>query len=377
MPSRALALIAGGVILALGLGSFFLFNFISDAKQKEILINLNQQTVYIPKGSKVADLLASLEASITHGDLLDIEEQLIAVGQGKKGTCRINGDLQDDDHVLKSGDEVRVERGINTIENTRLSQHLYARSPLSLNGRGPVYSVVQVGKNNEDRFRVGVISGKKQLEKAADGVVAPTQAKGLKYAGDKKIIALTFDDGPNPAATPAILDTLKTYQAKATFFTITHLVERNPEIAKRIIDEGSQIAMHSTGHKRHTQMWPDEIRFDLLDAEKRIEAITKVKPKWVRPPYGSVDGTSLSVLSELGLKIAMWDIDTRDWKMPGVPAIVSAANAGGVGSVILMHDGGVDRSQTVAALPQIIQFYKNQGYSFVTLDEYAAELGIK
>lgn len=378
-------LIVGVLILAI-LGALLLFGNMpektgsrakSKGKNSEITISVNQQEVQIPKGSDLAFLLASLETSVTHGSLLDIEGKFLEAGGGEAGSFNVNGDFASLDKVLKKGDSVKVIPGNDTVEQTRPSQILYGRSPLISTIKGPVYVVTERGKNNEDLYTRGVVSGKKRLEKKADGLITPTKIEGRRYiSSSKKIVALTFDDGPNAVYTPQVLDVLKAEKVKATFFTLAPLVERYPDLSKRIVEEGHQIAIHGSAHKRYAELWPDDIRYDVNDAIARVEKVTGKKSNWVRPPYGSIDGTSMTVLSEMGVNIAMWDVDTKDWKLPGFEQIAQTGGTAFEGSVVLMHDGGVDRTQTVQALPVMIQMLKSRGFTFVSMDEYGILLGL-
>jgi peptidoglycan/xylan/chitin deacetylase (PgdA/CDA1 family) len=138
-------------------------------------------------------------------------------------------------------------------------------------------------------------------------------------------------------------------------------------------DEGQLLGNHTLGHKELTKQTPAEIRRQILGGASAIKSATGVDPVWFRPPFGAVNGKVFQEVRTLKLRVAMWDIDTLDWTRPGVPRIVkNSMNHLKPGAVILMHDGGVDRSQTIAALPQIIDKLRAQGYSFVTLEELAA-----
>jgi len=188
-----------------------------------------------------------------------------------------------------------------------------------------------------------------------------------------KFAALTFDDGPWPGQTDKILDILAQRQVKATFFMLGSRAKSAPVLARRVKDEGHLVGNHTLGHKNLTKEKPAEIRRQITAGAAAIKRGTGVEPVWFRPPYGAVNGKVSQEMRALTLRVAMWDIDTRDWTNPGVPRIVrNAVKPIKPGSVILMHDGGQHREQTVAALPQIIDELRAQGYTLVTLEQLAA-----
>lgn len=182
------------------------------------------------------------------------------------------------------------------------------------------------------------------------------------------VVALTFDDGPQPVFTPQVLDVLERYGVPATFFCIGSQVQKYPEIVRRTFEEGNDIGNHTWSHPYLTTLSPDAIRWQLSSTSAVIEQATGVEPTLFRPPYGATNATVRSIAAQLGLVQAEWTIDTRDWQRPGVTTIVSTVfNEVRPGSIILLHDGGGDRSQTVQALPRIIRGLQQRGFTFTTL----------
>ena len=185
-------------------------------------------------------------------------------------------------------------------------------------------------------------------------------------AAEGKVVYLTFDDGPDPTFTPKVLDVLKENDARGTFFVVGRYVRRHPELLARAVAEGSSVQSHSNTH-------PQLIKLDdatVTDVQLRpvsilIRKATGVVPTCLRPPYGDYDARVQRLAGGLGLRIAMWDVDTLDWKNPGPQAIADRALAQvAPGAVILMHDGGADRTQTVAALRILLPRLTEQGYRF-------------
>ncbi len=190
---------------------------------------------------------------------------------------------------------------------------------------------------------------------------------------DEKIIALTFDDGPDPADTPAILDLLKQYEAKATFFVVGKRVEMYPELAKREIVEGHEIANHTYSHSYfRKRMGGEKIKNEILKAEQAIFTTTGEKPHLFRPPGGYYSENVVDASKKNGYLVVMWSWhqDTEDWNKPGVNKIVNKVlkNARN-GDIVLFHDYVEGKSQTLEALKQVLPELKERGYRFVTVSE--------
>jgi peptidoglycan-N-acetylglucosamine deacetylase len=196
----------------------------------------------------------------------------------------------------------------------------------------------------------------------AAAAVAPKPALPTKY------VVLTFDDGPDVAYTPKILDILAKYDAKATFFEIGRNVVKHPELTKRIHAAGHSVENHTWTHADLRKLSATAFRQEVSSTDQAIRAQLGSTPACLRPPYGGVNPTVRQRARALGKDLVVWTIDSRDWTKPGTTAIVKRVLAGvHSGSVILMHDGGGNRSQTVAALPTILKSLKAQGYGFRTL----------
>ncbi|SDE14957.1 polysaccharide deacetylase family sporulation protein PdaB [Paenibacillus sp. UNCCL117] len=190
---------------------------------------------------------------------------------------------------------------------------------------------------------------------------------------DEKIIALTFDDGPDEKDTPAILDLLKQYEARATFFVVGKRVEEFPELVKREVDEGHEIANHTYSHTYFRKKMPDtRIEEQLMKAEHVIENATGKKTKLFRPPGGYYSENVVRAAKKSGYLVVMWSWhqDTEDWDTPGVGKIVNKVlNNARNGDIVLFHDHVEGRTQTIEALKQILPELKARGYRFVTVSE--------
>ena len=211
---------------------------------------------------------------------------------------------------------------------------------------------------------------------ASRGRVRSTPSPGSRsfHSSSLPEIALTFDDGPNPVFTPQILHVLEHYGVKATFFCIGEQVQRYPDLLQQIQQAGDTIGVHGWDHTDLTKHSSDEIDQQLRSTSMAIQQATGTSPAFFRPPYGSTDKEVVDIASTLGLTQVLWTINTEDWQRPGVEAIVHAALTNVQnGSILLMHDGGDDRSETVEALPQVITGLQQRGFTFVTVEQLPEE----
>lgn len=189
---------------------------------------------------------------------------------------------------------------------------------------------------------------------------------------DEPVVALTFDDGPDPKYTPMILDTLQQYGAKATFFVIGRNVEANPEIARRIVREGHEIGNHTYSHPiRLAQAGSGEIVRQLERTADLVATVTGARVRLFRPPGGAYTPELIATSKGLGYEIILWSWTTNpsDAYSPGRDRIIQKVTANvAPGDIILLHDGN-NHGQTAAALPEIIRILRDKGYRFVTVGE--------
>jgi len=194
-------------------------------------------------------------------------------------------------------------------------------------------------------------------------------------AGGEHQVALTFDDGPDPQWTPKILDILKAANVKAAFFVVGANAERYPGLVRRIIDEGHEIGNHTYYHPNLSLCWPEHVRLELNATQLLIETITGRATTLFRPPYAAdtqpsqlSELTPLQIAQDLDYLVVLENIDPQDWAKPGVDVIVQRIKQQRRdGSIILLHDAGGDRSQTVQALPRILDWLHTRGDKIVSL----------
>src|SRR5436309_572440 len=191
--------------------------------------------------------------------------------------------------------------------------------------------------------------------------------------GDGEIV--TFDDGPDPRWTPKILDILKAANVKAAFFLVGVNAERYPSLVRRIVNEGHEIGNHTYYHPNLALCWPEHIRLELNATQLLLETITGRATTLFRPPYASDTGPTqlselapLKIAEDLNYLVVLENIDPQDWAKPGADIILQRIKQQRHdGSVILLHDAGGDRSQTVEALPRILDWLHTRGDTVVPL----------
>jgi cellulose synthase/poly-beta-1,6-N-acetylglucosamine synthase-like glycosyltransferase/peptidoglycan/xylan/chitin deacetylase (PgdA/CDA1 family)/spore germination protein YaaH len=251
--------------------------------------------------------------------------------------------------------------------------HLHADQTVTHVGRG---EVVSVDTSHDDGERNVILGDDGRL--SAHYTDFPTYPVLYHQgAGDKHFVTLTFDDGPNPKWTPQVLDILKARGVPAAFFILGRNAEDYPDLVRRILAEGHEIGNHTYTHANLAEMSAWRMRLELDATERLIESITGISTTLFRPPYNA-DATPTSIAElaplryaeELGYLVVLEKIDPQDWARPGAETILQRVkDQRNEGNIILLHDAGGDRSQTVAALPQIIDWLTERGDRIVSLSE--------
>lgn len=188
----------------------------------------------------------------------------------------------------------------------------------------------------------------------------------------KPVVALTFDDGPDNITTPKILNILDDYNIPATFFLVGQNIEKFPHIYEKIVRSRHQAANHSFSHVRPTAISVEKALDEFERCSTLLDNPENYGIKYIRPPYGMVTEDQLLTLKDRDFKVIGWSIDSMDWYTDDKDQIIKCVvDAIHPGAIVLMHStgGGNNREATVNALPTIIEALKNQGYSFVTIED--------
>ncbi|MER5352487.1 polysaccharide deacetylase family protein [Kitasatospora sp. NPDC002551] len=209
---------------------------------------------------------------------------------------------------------------------------------------------------------------------SAPAPAAPTPARALSAAEAKpvyeldaarQVVALTIDDGPDPRHTPTVLTLLERYGIRATFFLIGENAVEHPDLVREIAARGHHIANHTWTHPDLRSLSEGKVRDELERTSDLLHRATGKVPTWFRAPGGDWSSTALRVSAELGMRPMAWSVDPRDWARPGTGVITDRILKDvRPGAIVLNHDGGGDRSQTVAALKTYLPVLIDSGYRF-------------
>ncbi|MGW0768871.1 polysaccharide deacetylase family protein [Streptomyces sp. NPDC002676] len=185
----------------------------------------------------------------------------------------------------------------------------------------------------------------------------------LEISGRGRHMMLTFDDGPNPDYTPHILNTLAKYDVRAMFFVCGECVVDNKKLVARMADEGHVVGNHTWTHPLLTTLNRRQIRSEMARTSDAIEDAYGERPQWFRAPYGAWNRAAFQLGAEMGMEPMAWTIDSTDWMEPGTNTIVHRVESGAApGVVVLSHDAGGDRSQSVKAIREYLPYLIDSGY---------------
>ncbi|MER6098303.1 polysaccharide deacetylase family protein [Streptomyces sp. NPDC001728] len=185
----------------------------------------------------------------------------------------------------------------------------------------------------------------------------------LSLSGVGRSMVLTFDDGPDPRYTPAILETLRRHDCRAMFFVCGEMAVDNQDLLREMAADGHVVGNHSWSHPLIPKLRPSRIRDELGSTSEVVERALGAAPLWYRAPYGAWNRHSFEIGAELGMEPLAWTVDTLDWTEPGTDTIVRRALDGAApGVVVLSHDAGGNRSQSVAALRRYLPELLDAGY---------------
>ncbi|MGH9699609.1 MAG: polysaccharide deacetylase family protein [Candidatus Acidiferrales bacterium] len=213
---------------------------------------------------------------------------------------------------------------------------------------------------------------------SAWGAVSPSSqlfGPTLRRTGNPRTLALTFDDGPNPAVTPALLDLLARHNASATFFLIGQRVRSVPALAREIAARGHAIGNHTETHPALTFLSGRRITAELRRCQEAIATATDAWPRWMRPPFGFRSPMLDGIAQKCGIvSVAMWSVMARDWRPQSAAPVIRRLERSRGGDIVLLHDGDHrklegDRMHTVKALEYWLPRWRDAGIGFVTIEQ--------
>ncbi len=348
-----------------------------------IMVGGEPRTVFMR--STVGQLFNDEHPHVKPGNLVSVAGNVLAEGAGFPFTCVINGTeykyedaheqllMGDEDVVFKNGND-KLEGYTSEVTAMAPKLELSVGEGTPQKGymvqQGTVQYVKQWGRPGTHEVRHGVQSGE-----TGDGEVKePPQncvigVQNIHPDNDEKLVALTFDDGPS-YYTDSYLKILAENDVKATFCIIGEQVADGQQVIAQVANAGHLIASHTWDHQQLTTLDADQVKKELGDTAKALADVVGNPVTFLRPPYGDLDSDVWLKSGGVVTTSMYWTHDSLDWEKPGVDAIVNnATQFMSPGSVILMHDGGGDRSQDIEALPRIIAAWKEAGYRFVTVRE--------
>lgn len=329
-------------------------------------VSVNGTDFMARKRVTVWDFLSTTNNTPKYGNLLDVQKKILRVGKGNTPVIKVNGIPRSFGYYLKPNDEIQTFTGSNKTEPLA-KERRYLEKPVENYGWGSFIIIERKGKLGIKEVVMGKISKKVVREK----IIAHPIPTGISRVDirKRKVVALTFDDGPS-IYTKRVLKILDKFNVKATFFVLGRNVVKYPKYVYRIRKHGHVIGNHTFNHIYMQKASAKVIRAELKRTDQVINKYAHVKTKWVRPPGGSLRQAVVNFVVMGGKNISLWNIDTTDWKRPSPKVIRSRViSALQPGQVILMHDGGGNRENTVAALPDMIRQIKRRHYRFATLDE--------
>jgi peptidoglycan-N-acetylglucosamine deacetylase len=277
-------------------------------------------------------------------------------------------DLEAEVALAQAGDvwySQELKAGDVTTRHARV--HEPRRAPrASRRAASPGDRSVEAAEHFHGTIAQRVVETKRRL----DGILFGMESQGRLWRGNprRREMALTFDDGPNPVATPLLLSVLRRFGVHATFFVVGERAVPYPYLIKQLVADGHEVGDHTFHHPKLTTVDASTMRAELASTAEVIGPLAG-RPRWFRPPGGDYDMRVVDAAQQSGMGLAMWTVNSGDWASPAPKALVDRVLARAEpGAIVLMHDGTL---ATVRALPAIIVELRRRGYDLVTLSDLA------
>jgi peptidoglycan/xylan/chitin deacetylase (PgdA/CDA1 family) len=320
-----------------------------------ITVTVGGEPVRVTYRSTFGEAIDALDLRARPGRLLAVDGAVLDP-RARPGSIEVNGKETARRTMLVEGDAITVMDGEDVTEGTRRLVERLPRRQLA----NPMYTLAT--SEMLEITTVGRVSG----------TVASVEYRAVGKAKAPPAVALTFDDGPWPDGTRRVLDVLERMHVKATFFMVGYLIERYPEIVRRVRAAGMTIGTHSWSHPYRTplaELTPHRVETEVTAPADLLRRRFGIEPGLFRPPGGSYDADVIGVAREAGMRVVMWSIDPHDYLTSASPRRIAADVLRAVrpGSIVLLHDGGGDPAATIRALPRIIRGIRQMGLDLVTL----------
>jgi peptidoglycan/xylan/chitin deacetylase (PgdA/CDA1 family) len=327
------------------------------------IVQVNGVTLSVSANTEVSEMAEVSALLARAGSRLDVDGDVAGLGTGAPAVRQVNGRPMDDMGLLRDGAVILVRHGRAVVEGiTKTTEEIPFETVIE--GQGNIVSFIHSGSpGRRDVFR-GAESGEQAACLVMTPVIHTVYRLNETPEEGQKLVALTFDDGPG-THTQEVLDALAAAHVPGTFFVLGSSAAAHPELIEQMRAAGHEVENHTWSHPWLTQVSAETFASQI----SRTNAVIGGS-QFLRPPYGDTNATVRARAAAMGLRLAFWTVDTRDWEVQEVDAIMSHVRAETApGAIILMHDGGVDRLQTVAAIPVVVDWLFEQGYSLTTLDQ--------
>lgn len=338
-----------------------------------VLATVDDYPRLLPHGTTVGDLAHRGDLRAFPGDLYDVTGGLIMPRVGGAPVVEVDGSRASTDTAIAFGAVVTSDRGSDSVEPTEAIT-------VGVPPAGSTSATVAAAQGTElgltpdsERLIRGAVS-KIVVERTLLVGDVPVTLRPAPPNPEGPVVALTFDDGPWPGQTAQFVAALTEAGAKGTFFMVGRYVDRYPDIARGVAAAGMEIGAHSQSHKLLAHASHKVVRSQIGKGITTIERVTGTRPAFYRPAGGSQSGYVRTTAARMNVRLVMWTIDPKDWKKPKATTIARRIlKRIKPGSIVLMHDGGGDRSRSLAALRIVLAELTARGYRTVTLSELYAQ----
>jgi peptidoglycan/xylan/chitin deacetylase (PgdA/CDA1 family) len=326
-----------------------------DRRPSALTLQIGDRSVSVAAGETLGDAIDAFALHPSAGRLLDVNGRVIRPN-AYPGSIRLNGRPAATGSVLRAGDRISVVDGHDRTEELS-------------------HSIVRLrnGIPGDPQFTVARAPGEELVVRGSlSHELVSIRLRTLGTARPQRAVALTFDDGPSPVYTPRILRTLRRLHVHATFFVIGYLAQAYPAIVREEQRLGMAVGNHTYNHPEvppFAQL-PRVLMRDEILLTAKVLARLGVRTDLFRPPAGSTSPAVEHVASALGERVVLWSVDPADWAAGSTAKEIAARVLAAVhpGSIVVLHDGGGDRTATLAALPLIVRGIRHRHLHLVTLD---------
>lgn len=321
-----------------------------------ITISVDGDPAVLDHRATLRDAIHELALRAPNGRLLDVEGGVLDP-RADPGEIRLNGEVAPVSTPLGSGDEIVVVAGHDRTEGTRtIAERLPGRQL-----HNPMYTLA-----TSRMLRVTTLG-------RISGLVVDVRYEPLGGTQRPAAVALTFDDGPWPGGTRKVLDVLERMHVDATFFMVGYLMERYPDVVRRVERAGMTIATHSWSHPYRmpfVDLAPHRLETEIARPADLLRRRFGISPTLFRAPGGSYDGSVVRIARDTGMRVVQWSVDPGDYRSSTRPGTIASTVLRSVrpGSIVLLHDGGGDPAATIRALPRIIRGIRDMGLELVAID---------